>query len=123
MSVTVYRISGVDPNPDARDVFVWYHSKVTGEYTLLGTGRIVGAGSSSAPPGILTGQYTVTASLASDLSPSNICVTDDKSGQEFLSDFTVSPGFISGNDRSAGTIGLTPPVSNTKSRNDIGFKK
>ena len=108
MNGILYRISGTSPNPEARDVFVWCHDKVQDKYTLLGTGRIVGSSGGCAPPGISRGQYSVTVALTGGYSKDDIRVTDDKSGKEALSGFTVTPSSISGLGGSAEVIGSFP---------------
>ena len=51
----IYAVSGVDPNGEARNVFVWYHDRLANKYILLGSGGIVGSGGSFVPPGIIEG--------------------------------------------------------------------
>src|SRR4051794_21382736 len=122
MNGTLCRVSGVDPNPDARDVFVWLHDRVRDTSTLLGTGRIVGSGSGSPPPGILKGQYSVTIVLTSD-SKENIRVTDDKSAE--LTDFTVTVGSASGSGGISGAAGFVTsfPGRDAQPRNAGGGRR
>jgi hypothetical protein len=83
-------VSGIDPNPEARDVFVWHHDKATDQYSLLGSGRIVGGPGSVIPPQVVRGQYRVTVATKGGVSSDDIHVTDDKSGKNFLEDVTIT---------------------------------
>ena len=87
---SVWVVSGIDPNPEAQDVFVWYHDRATDQYSLLGSGRIVGSAGSFVPPQVARGQYRVTVRAKEDVSSDDIRVTDDKSGKNFLSDVTIT---------------------------------
>jgi hypothetical protein len=91
----VWSVSGVDPNPEARDVFVLCHDRLADKYTLLGSGRIVGSGDSFVPPGIKKGQFRVLFVLREEYSIEDIHVADDRSGTEFLSDITITPASTS----------------------------
>jgi hypothetical protein len=92
MSSNLCCVSGIDPDPEARDVFVWHHDRAAGKFVLLGTGRIVGSGGSFTPPGVPRGQYRVTFNLRPEVSTDDIHVTDDRSGNQFLSGVTVARG-------------------------------
>jgi hypothetical protein len=83
-------VSGIDPNPEAQDVFVWHHDRATDQYSLLGSGRIVGSAGSFVPPRVVRGQYRVTVSVRGNASSDDIHVTDDKSGKNFLPDVTIT---------------------------------
>jgi hypothetical protein len=89
----LWAVSGVDPNPEARNVFVWYHDRLADKYILLGSGGIVGSGGSFVPPGIMKGQYRVIFLLTEEYSIEDIRVSDDIGGKklEFLSDATIAP--------------------------------
>ena len=94
----IYAVSGVDPNGEARNVFVWYHDRLANKYILLGSGGIVGSGGSFVPPGITKGQYRVIFLLQEEYSIEDIHVSDDKSGNKFLSDVTIGPASSSTSD-------------------------
>ena len=91
----LWAVSGVDPNPEARNVFVWYHDRLSNKYILLGSGGIVGSGGSFVPPGIIKGQFRVIFLLTEEHAIEDIHVSDDKSGKEFLSDITIAPASTS----------------------------
>jgi hypothetical protein len=82
-------VSGVDPNDGAKIVFVWHRDKGPEDYVLLGSGHVVGA--IGRPPGIQTGQFSVTFPLPPACSADDIVVTDNMSGKEALPGVTVTP--------------------------------
>ena len=87
---SVWVISGIAPNSEAQDVFIWHHDRATDQYSLLGSGRIVGSAGSFVPPGVARGQYRVTVGAREGVSTDDIRVTDDESGKNFLSDVTIT---------------------------------
>jgi hypothetical protein len=89
MSNMICHVSGIDANPDARDVFVWCHDKVTGTNRLVVAGRVVGSGGGYVPPGVFKGQFRFTFILPGQYSTEDIRVTADKNGTRLLSNVTV----------------------------------
>jgi hypothetical protein len=87
-------VSGIDPNPEAQDVFVWHHDRATDQYSLLGSAPVVGSAGSFVPPQVVRGQYRVTIRAKEVVSSDDIHVTDDRSGKNFLSDVTIMREFI-----------------------------
>jgi hypothetical protein len=108
---TFVNVSGIDPNGGAKIVFVWCRDKGPEDYALLGSGHVVGA--IGRPPGIQAGQFSVTFLLPSGCSTDDVCVTDDKIGNEHLRGVTITPclgvpGFPSeGTATPAGPAGAT----------------
>jgi hypothetical protein len=84
-------VSGVDATDGAKVVYVWRRDKGPEVYTLLGSGHVVGAIGSARPPGISTGQFSVTFLLPLGCSVDDVFVTDDKNGKDHLPDVTVTP--------------------------------
>jgi len=84
-------VSGVDATDGAEVVFVWRREKGTEVYDLLGSGHVVGADAAVRPPGILTGQFSVTFLLPPGCSVDDVFVTDDKNSKDPLPGVTVTP--------------------------------
>lgn len=91
MSGVFFNVSGVDPNEGAKIVFVWCQGKAPDDYALFGSGHIVGAIGSARPPGIPSGQFSVTFLLPPGRSADDIFVTDDKTGSEHLPGVSITP--------------------------------
>jgi hypothetical protein len=89
MSGAFFNVSGIDPNDGAKIVFVWCRAEGQPNYTLAGSGHVVGAGA-GLPPGIRVGQFSVTFQLPLGCSTDSVVVTDDKHGKEFLSGVTIT---------------------------------
>jgi hypothetical protein len=86
----VCNVSGIDSDPEARDVFVWCRNRGAGTNLLVAAGRVVGSGGGYVPPGGLKGQYRVTFILPDKYVTDDVQVTADKDGKKILSDVTVA---------------------------------
>lgn len=91
MSGVFFNVAGVDPNEGASVVFVWCRGKAAEDYALLGSSHVVGAVGSTLPPGIVSGQFSVTFLLPPGCSAEDIFVTDDKNGSEHLPGVSITP--------------------------------
>jgi hypothetical protein len=104
MSSGYFNVSGIDQNEGAEHVFVRFRNGNSDDDILLGSGRVVGLGGCSLPPGIQVGQFSVTFLLPDGCSADNIVVSRDKSGKELLSGVTLTRCLIRAEARSGGTI-------------------
>jgi len=84
-------VSGVDSNHGATIVFAWCRNKGPGDIVLLGSAQVVGGLASGRPPGIQTGQFSVTILLPPGCSVDEVFVTDNAGGAERLTGITVTP--------------------------------
>ena len=89
MKDAFFRVAGFDPNPEATFVYVWSRAGDIEDYTLVGSGHVVRG--EALPPGIKAGQFALAFMLPAGCSADSIVVTDDKNGDEYLSDVTVLP--------------------------------
>ncbi len=94
MSGAFFNVSGIDLTEGARVVLVWCRDKGSEDAFLLARGHVAGADGSFLPPGVLTGQFSVTFPLPPRYSATEIVVTDDK-GKEPLPNVTVTPCLVS----------------------------
>jgi hypothetical protein len=85
-----FNVSGIDPNDGAEIVFAWCRDKGLENCALLGSGNVVGP-IGARPPGVVTGQFSVTFLLPPGCRADDVFVTDDKNGKEHLSGVTLTP--------------------------------
>ncbi len=89
MNDAFYRVLGIDPSDEATFVYVWCRTGDLADYTLVGSGHVVRG--EALPPGITPGQFAVSILLPAGCSADSVVVTDDKNGDEHLSDVSVLP--------------------------------
>lgn len=104
MKGSFFNVSGVDPNEGAKIVFVWGHDGNTEASLLLGSGHIVRADSGARPPGIATGQFSVTFLLPSACLAGDVVVTDDVVGAGRLNEIVIFPCSGDPTIAAAGTV-------------------
>lgn len=110
MSGVFFNVSGIDPNEGANVVFVWCRGKAAKDHALVGSGHVVSAAGSALPPGIASGQFSVTFLLPPGCSAEDIFVTDDKNGSERLPGVSITPCVgVSPNQLGKGVASDSPP--------------
>jgi hypothetical protein len=90
MSGAFFRASGIDSNDGVDVVYVWCKNKGPDDFMLLGSAHVVRSGG-ALPPGIKPGQFSVTFLLPPGCSPASIFMTDDRNGDDILTDVTITP--------------------------------
>ena len=88
MADRYFDVSGIASSVGAQLAYVWCRAGGGADYTLVGSGHVVGA-DGVLPPGIKAGQFAIAIRLPADGAVETIGVTDDVSGEDLVQGVSI----------------------------------
>ena len=111
MSGQFFNVSGINPHPGARKVFVWCRDEALENVVMLGSASVVGEDRCGFLPGIEAGQFSVTVALPTGCAAAAIFVTDESNCKVPAPNMAVKPCLISAGSESGGSITSGDPTT------------